>query len=209
VPYLYPDTDDAKNWQRRLADHSPAMKVGLAWAGNPKHPNDRNRSMTLANFAPLGRILGVRFFSLQKGAPADQAKAPPAGMELVDWTSDLKDFADTAALIANLDLVIAVDTSVVHLAGAMGKPVWTLLPLVPDWRWILGGEQNPWYPTMRLFRQPAWGDWDSVAARVADALRAPQLTSAPNIPAAFEESSDFPQRNHPHPNPLPEYRERG
>jgi hypothetical protein len=90
-------------------------------------------------------------------------------MELVDWTQELKDFADTAALIANLDLVIAVDTAVAHLAGAMGKPVWTLLPFVP-WRWLLGREDSPWYPSMRLFRQPRMGDWDSVVMRVVEEL---------------------------------------
>jgi ADP-heptose:LPS heptosyltransferase len=89
---------------------------------------------------------------------------------LIDWSAELKDFADTAALIANLDLVIAVDTAVVHLAGAMGKPVWTLLPFAADWRWLLEREDSPWYPSMRLFRQPALGDWDSVIKRVADEL---------------------------------------
>jgi hypothetical protein len=112
----------------------------------------------------------VRFFSLQKGEAAAEGKTPPAGMELVDWTEELKDFADTAALIANLDLVIAVDTAVVHLAGAIGKPVWMLLSFVPDCRWLLEREDSPWYPSMRLFRQSSWGDWDSVITRVADAL---------------------------------------
>jgi tetratricopeptide (TPR) repeat protein len=170
VPYLQADAEETRKWQHRLADDSPIVKVGLAWAGNPDHKNDRNRSMKLARLAPLGQAPGVRFFSLQKGATAAQAKTPPPGMDLVDWTEELKDFADTAALIANLDLVIAVDTAVVHLAGAMGKPVWTLLPFVPDWRWLLEREDSPWYPTMRLFRQNSWGDWDSVITRVADAL---------------------------------------
>jgi hypothetical protein len=126
--------------------------------------------MKLAKLAPLGQAPGVRFFSLQKGEAAAEAKTPPAGMELTDWTEELKDFADTAALIANLDLVIAVDTAVVHLAGAMGKPVWTLLPYVPDWRWLLQRQDSPWYPSMRLFRHPSRGDWDSVITRVAEAL---------------------------------------
>jgi len=170
VPYLQADAKDAKTWQHRLASHSPIVKVGLAWAGNPAHKNDRNRSIKLALLAPLGQVPGVRFFSLQKGDAAAQAEARPPGMELVDWTVELKDFADTAALIANLDLVIAVDTAVAHLAGALGKPVWTLLPFVPDWRWLLEREDSPWYPTMRLFRQSSWGDWDSVIMRVAEAL---------------------------------------
>ena len=170
VPYLQADAEEARTWKQRLADHSPIVNVGLAWAGNPDHKNDRNRSMKLEKLAPLGQVPGVRFFSLQKGEAAAQAKTPPPGMELVDWTEELKDFADTAALIANLDLVIAVDTAVVHLAGAMGKPVWTLLPIVPDWRWLLEREDSPWYPTMRLFRQSSWGDWDSVITRAAEAL---------------------------------------
>jgi hypothetical protein len=170
VPYLQADAEDTARWRRRLADHSPIVNVGLAWAGSSTNKNDRNRSMKLARLAPLGQVPGVRFISLQKGEAAAESKTPPARMEVVDWTEELKDFADTAALIANLDLVIAVDTAVAHLAGAMGKPVWTLLPLVPDWRWLLEREDSPWYPSMRLFRQPSWGDWDSVITRVADSL---------------------------------------
>jgi len=170
VPYLHADAEDAKKWQHRLAKHSALLKVGLAWAGNPRNKTDRNRSINLARLAPLGQLPGVRFFSLQKGAAAAEAKTPPPGMEPIDWTQELKDFADTAALIANLDLVVAVDTAVAHLAGAMGKPVWTLLPFVPDWRWLLERQDSPWYPSMRLFCQPSVGDWDSVIARVAEAL---------------------------------------
>jgi TPR repeat/Glycosyltransferase family 9 (heptosyltransferase)/Tetratricopeptide repeat len=171
VPYLYADGQDAKKWQQRLDDHLPNMKmgkVGLVWAGNLK-PN-RNRSMELQCLAPLGQVPGVRFFSLQKGEASAQAKIPPAGMELVDWTDQLTDFADTAAMIADLDLIITIDTAVAHLAGAMGKPVWTMLPFNPDWRWLLEREDSPWYPTMRLFRQSTRGDWDSVIKQVTDAL---------------------------------------
>jgi tetratricopeptide (TPR) repeat protein len=170
VPYLYADADDTGSWQQRLGGHCPLVKVGLAWAGSPTHRNDRNRSIKLEMLAPLGQVPGMRFFSLQKGAAAAEAKTPPPGMDLVDWTMELKDFADTAALIANLDLVIAVDTAVIHLAGAMGKPVWTLLPFVPDWRWLLQRPDSPWYPTMHLFRQPRIGDWDSVITSVVEAL---------------------------------------
>jgi ADP-heptose:LPS heptosyltransferase len=120
--------------------------------------------------ARLGQVPGVRFFSLQKGEAAAEARTPPPGMELVDWTEELTDFADTAALIANLDLIITVDTAVAHLAGAMGKPVWTLLSFVADWRWLREREDSPWYPSMRLFRQSALGDWDNVIKRVADQL---------------------------------------
>jgi Flp pilus assembly protein TadD len=170
VPYLHADAEDAGRWQRRLAEHAPLVKVGLAWAGSPAHEDDRNRSIKLARLAPLGQAPGVRFFSLQKGEAAVETKTPPPGLELVDWTEELKDFADTAALIANLDLVIAVDTAVAHLAGAMGKPVWVILQFMPDWRWLLDRDDSPWYPTMRLFRQPRRGDWDSVITRVVDAL---------------------------------------
>jgi hypothetical protein len=170
VPYLRADAENVGSWRQRLAEHSQVVKVGLVWSGNPAHKNDRCRSMTLARLAPLAQTRGVRFFSLQKGEAATEARTPPPGMELIDWTEELTDFADTAALIAHLDLVIAVDTAVAHLAGAMGKPVWTLLPFVPDWRWLLEREDSPWYPSMRLFRQPFWGDWDSVIERVADEL---------------------------------------
>jgi tetratricopeptide (TPR) repeat protein len=173
VPYLYAIAQDAKSWRQRMEDQLPntkVSKVGLVWAGSPDNTNDRNRSMKLTTLAPLGQVPGVRFFSLQRGAAAIQSKTPPAGMELIDWAGELKDFADNAALIANLDLVISVDTSMVHLAGAMGKPVWPLLSFVSDWRWLLDREDSPWYPTMRLFRQSVRGDWDSVINRVAEAL---------------------------------------
>jgi len=170
VPYLRADLQDAENWRRWLDDGSSTVKVGLAWAGSPTHGNDRNRSLKLANLGPLAQVPGVRFFSLQKGEAATEARTPPPGMELVDRMQEIKDFADTAALIANLDLVIAVDTAVAHLAGALAKPIWTMLPLIPDWRWLLEREDSPWYPTMRLFRQSRRGDWDSVITRIVDAL---------------------------------------
>jgi hypothetical protein len=120
--------------------------------------------------APLSQLPGVCFFSLQKGEAVAEAKTPPPGMELIDWTDELNDFADTAALVAGLDLVIGVDSATIHLAGALGKPVWTLLPFSPDWRWLLDRKDSPWYPSMRLFRQKSRGDWDDVIARVAEAL---------------------------------------
>jgi len=183
VPYLHADAADAAIWRERIAGlgssirpsgpdrpSSPDLKVGVVWAGSPTHKNDRHRSLKLASLAPLAEVRGVRFVSLQKGDAATEGRTAPAGLELIDVAEELKDFADTAALIANLDLVIAVDTAVVHLAGAMGRPVWTLLPFVPDWRWLLERTDSPWYPTMRLFRQPALGDWDSVIRRVAKEL---------------------------------------
>jgi hypothetical protein len=170
VPYLRADPEDAAKWQHRLAEHLPLSRVGLAWAGNSADRDDRKRSMNLARLMPLAQIPGVRFFSLQKGDAANQIKSAPAGMDLIDWAQELGDFSDTAALIANLDLIISVDTAVAHLAGALAKPVWTLLPFSSDWRWLTDREDTPWYPSMRLFRQPAWGDWDSTVTQVADAL---------------------------------------
>jgi tetratricopeptide (TPR) repeat protein len=180
VPYLHADKQNIAYWHRRVeeADYSQPtgslhLKIGIAWAGRPTHKNDRNRSIDLAQLIPLAKIAGVRFFSLQKGDAAEQIKTRirnSAEMDLVDWTAELNDFADTAALIANLDLVIAVDTAVAHLAGAMGKPVWVLLPSIPDWRWMLDRQDSPWYPSMRLFRKKNLGDWETVIANVADAL---------------------------------------
>jgi tetratricopeptide (TPR) repeat protein len=170
VPYLQADADASRKWKQRTAACSPGVKVGLAWAGSPGQKNNRNRSTRLAKFAPLAQMEGMRLFSVQKGSAAAESKTPPRGMELIDWTEELTDFAETAALIANLDLVIAVDTAIAHLAGAMGKPVWTLLSFVPDWRWLMERDDCPWYPSMRLFRQPFLGDWESITGRVVDEL---------------------------------------
>jgi hypothetical protein len=137
------------------------LKVGLAWAGRREHRLDRFRSIPFELFKRLLQIERAKFYSLQKDSPAPG---------LADCTSELHDFADTAALVQNLDLVIAVDTAAAHLAGAMGKPVWTLLNLAGEWRWLTDREDSPWYPTMRLFRQRAMGDWDEVIERVAAAL---------------------------------------
>jgi tetratricopeptide (TPR) repeat protein len=177
VPYLVADPDQERAWRIRLAG-LPGLRVGLVWAGSPRTADpaanavDRRRSMSLAQFAPLGTVPGVSFVSLQKGERAEEAKAPPAGMQLRDWTDELWDFADTAALIAGLDLVISVDTSVVHLAGALGKPVWVLNRYDACWRWLHGRTDSPWYPTARLFRQSSYGEWDGVIEEVVAALRA-------------------------------------
>ncbi len=176
ISYIKAPSDEAARWAKKLQPYR-GKKIGLVWAGNPRsdqrdaHAIDRRRSMRLEQFAPLAKITGAQFFSLQKGEPAAQAKTPPAGMQLMDFMDEVGDFADTAALIANLDLVIGVDTSVIHLAAAMGKPVWVLSRFDGCWRWLLGREDSPWYPTLRLFRQPKSGDWQSVIARIADALR--------------------------------------
>ncbi|HYO07793.1 MAG TPA: tetratricopeptide repeat protein [Tepidisphaeraceae bacterium] len=151
------------------SSHHERLKVGLAWSGSHTHSRDMERSIPLARLAPLLKVAGTNFFSLQKDPrPADAAVVPT--LPLIDLTTHLRDFADTAALVANLDLVICVDTAVAHLAGAMGKPTWLLLPRNPDFRWLLGRDDTPWYPTLRLFRQPALRDWDSVIERVAGEL---------------------------------------
>jgi hypothetical protein len=150
----------------------PGVQVGLVWAGNPrKHlPTgvalDRRRSIALERLAPLFSLRGPRFFSLQKDGPA-----APGHFPLTDFMGEIGDFADTAALVANLDLVISVDTSVAHLAAALGKPVWLLDRFDPCWRWLVGRRDSPWYPTLRIYRQPQPGDWDAVLAEVARDLR--------------------------------------
>jgi tetratricopeptide (TPR) repeat protein len=171
TPYLRADPAAAAAWAARIASIAAGrLKVGLVWAGSPAHRRDRDRSLPLAAFAPLAAIPDIAFFALQKGKAAADAADPPAGMALADLGTALGDFADTAAAVTALDLVITVDTSVAHLAGALGKPVWILLSHVPDWRWLLERRDSPWYPTARLFRQPARGDWAPAIAEVAAAL---------------------------------------
>jgi hypothetical protein len=170
IPYLFADGQLTAHWKARLGA-GPGLKVGLVWAGNPRHANDRNRSLPAGSLAPLGSLAGITYVSLQKGERAAEAAELAESLHAVDFSSELNDLADTAALIVNLDLVISVDTAVAHLAGAMGKPVWVLLPLCPDWRWMLDRGDSPWYPSMRLFRQRTPGDWLTPIQQVADALR--------------------------------------
>ncbi|HEY7944692.1 MAG TPA: DUF5672 family protein [Casimicrobiaceae bacterium] len=147
------------------------FRVGLAWAGSKAHGNDRNRSCPLDALAPLFEIGGIAWFSLQQGEATRQGATTPSGERLA-WLAADAPLAFTASLIAELDLVISVDTSIAHLAGALARPVWTMLPFAPDWRWLLGRDDSPWYPTMRLFRQPRPRDWNAVARRMAGELRA-------------------------------------
>ena len=166
VPYLGAEVGAVAEWRANLGG---GLKVGLVWAGNPGHANDGNRSLPLAELAPLLRTPGVRFFSLQKDPrPGDRETLMDLGV--VDLGPNLDDFADTAAALTVLDLLVTVDTSVAHLAGALGRPVWLLLPFLPDWRWMTERSDSPWYPTMRLFRQNRRGDWAGVVGRVAEAL---------------------------------------
>jgi hypothetical protein len=167
-PYLHADPRLRASWKERLGS-AKELRVGLAWKGRTEHKHDRLRSLTWARFLPLLKSPGVRIYSLQIGVDAAElAGLTAAGV--TDCTPWISDFADTAALADELDLIISVDTSIVHLAGGLGRPVWTLLPFAADWRWGMEGESTPWYPTMRLFRQPARGDWDPVLRRVAEAL---------------------------------------
>ncbi|HEY1720149.1 MAG TPA: tetratricopeptide repeat protein [Magnetospirillaceae bacterium] len=175
IPYVYPQTADVSQWNARLASYA-RPRVGLVWSGDPRAENphafefDRRRSLALRRLAPLIDMAGVTFFSLQKGSPQSQLTDLPSDRRPIDMMDAVRDFADTAALIANLDLVITVDTSVAHLAGALGKAVWILVRFDHDWRWLLDRDDSPWYPTARLFRQTTLGDWDPVIARVAAAL---------------------------------------
>jgi len=170
VPYLSADPELVERWGPPIAAFE-GFKVGLTWAGNPSQVNDRARSLTLAQLAPLARIPGVALFGLQLGLQAAELHSPPPGLILTNLVDESSQISDTAAIIMNLDLVISVDTMVAHLAGALGRPAWTLLSFSPSDRWLLGREDSPWYPTMRLFRQPRPGDWQSVLERVAEALK--------------------------------------
>ena len=166
VPYLSPP-DQAT----RSLDSNGKRKVGIVWAGNPSHKNDQHRSLTLDYFKPLLDIEGFAFYSLQLNEKSQDINYFLLSGAIVDLSKDLDDFAATAAVMEELDLIISVDTSTAHLAGALGKPVWTLLPFVPDWRWLLGRDDSPWYPSMRLFRQSSPGDWQGVMDNVETALR--------------------------------------
>jgi len=176
TPYLSASEIKTTVWRDRLGKHE-RLRVGLVWAGNPRKelPNanliDRQRSIEFDRLAPLFQVTKCEFYSLQKGNDAvAQLRDSPLRQAVIDWTDDLHDFSDTAALIENLDLIISVDTSVVHLAGALGKPFWLLNRYNTCWRRLLDREDSPWYPTARLFRQDETRDWDSVIARVHAAL---------------------------------------
>jgi Flp pilus assembly protein TadD len=166
VPYIKLSDPLTKPWKDRFAG-APALRVGLCWAGTPQNRNDPLRSILMEKLQPLSAIGDIEFHSLQVGpAAAERVRAP--ALKLHDHEKDLHDFADTAALIDQLDLVISVDTAVAHLAGALGKPTWILLPAAPDWRWLLNRTDSPWYPTARLFRAEC--DWDVVIGDVATQL---------------------------------------
>ncbi len=168
IPYLAADDAWLTKWAVRLSA-LPRPRIAFAWSGNPNHFNDRNRSIPFARLAPLFNI-PARFLSIQRDVRSEDAQGLAAQTRVRRLGGELDDFTDTAAVIALADLVISADTAVAHLAGAMGRPLWMLIPFAPDWRWTLSGESSPWYPTARLFRQSSLGDWDGVIARVAAEL---------------------------------------
>lgn len=169
VPYLSAPAECLSHWQR-LLENDPHIKIGIVWAGRRKP--DPHRSCQLNELAPLATIKEATFYTLQIGEGAEQAASPPPGMELVDLTGQVTDFADTAALIAQLDMIVSIDTAVAHLAGALGKPTFLLLPFAPDWRWMLERSDSPWYPSMRVFRQKALDAWQDPVARLTAELGA-------------------------------------
>ncbi|MDR3517689.1 MAG: tetratricopeptide repeat-containing glycosyltransferase family protein [Azospirillaceae bacterium] len=188
IPYLWAEATAVAAWRARLAAAGPNLKVGVVWAGDPRrhdpsaHSMDQRRSLGFDRIASLARIPGVTLVSLQKGEPPLPAlDGPILDGPILDWMDSIVDFADTAALVTALDLVITVDTAVAHLAGALGKPVWILSRFDGCWRWLRDRDDTPWYPTARLFRQHRAGDWDDVMTRVAEALRAAIATDATPI----------------------------
>jgi Flp pilus assembly protein TadD len=185
VPYLAPETKRVAAWKSEL-DALPGLKVGIVWQGNPRHRNDRVRSVPLAQFAPLARLPGVRLIALQKGPGRQQLPAFMAEHLVTDWGERLDattgSLTDAAAVLMGVDLLISVDTALAHLAGALARPVWVALPFVPDWRWLLDRDDSPWYPTMRLFRQTSPGDWQGTFARIAQEV--PQLAARAEYPGS-------------------------
>jgi hypothetical protein len=171
VPYLWADRQLTDAWRQRLAETN-GFKIGIAWQGSSRYKMDRWRSFPLADLAPLARLPGVKLVGLQKGLGSQQVAT--VDFPVLDFSSQLDQaagpFMDTAAVIANLDLVVTADSVIAHLAGALGAPVWVALSVAADWRWLEGRDDSPWYPTMRLFRQTTLGQWPDVFERIAEAV---------------------------------------
>lgn len=170
VPYLSADPDRLKRWRKSLSG-LPRPLVALNWAGRPTLYNGQNRAASLAALAPLAAS-GATFLSIQKGAPAKEAHVPPSGLNVINLDSEIADFEDTAAILTIADLLISIDSAPAHLAGALGRPAWIMLGFVADWRWLLDRSDSPWYPTLRLFRQPKHNDWETVVRCLARELPA-------------------------------------
>jgi Tfp pilus assembly protein PilF len=173
VPYLRADPARTASWRVRMQHlvQPNSRRIGIVWAGRPTHSNDSNRSAPLAAFGPLAELEDTVLISLQKGARQADIGGYFGRAALVNLGAEIADFVDTMAVIEGLDLIVTVDTAVAHLAGAMGRPVWIMLPHAPDWRWLLDRTDSPWYPSARLFRQPQAGDWGSVMHQVAQERR--------------------------------------
>jgi tetratricopeptide (TPR) repeat protein len=169
VPYLFAAPERIADWRQRL-NNDATLKIGIAWAGSPLHRMDRLRSLPLTALTPLFDAPDTRWFSLQVG-PRTAELGELRHNGLTDVSAMLTDFGETAAAIANLDLILSVDTAVAHLAGALGKPIWVMLPFASDWRWLLGRSDSPWYPNMRLFRQSRPGDWSGVVSAICAAFQ--------------------------------------
>lgn len=186
IPYLAPTASHVARWRQRIGD-GPGLRVGLVWAGNPARIRDEERSIPFATFGALLSVPDIRFFSLQKDMRSTDAAA--LASTAVALGGDLADFADTAAIASLMDLVISVDTSVVHVAGALGKPVWILIEALPDFRWLLDRDDSPWYPSARLFRQPREGDWESVIEYVRHELVRLLTTAGGQVPQTRDAAS--------------------
>ena len=169
TPYLLADPERRAQWRARLGPSS-GRRVGLAWAGSRTYANDQRRSISPEKFLPLLDVPEIQFISLYVD-PRESFPSAFAAAGVLDFTAEMGDFSNSTALVAELDLIITVDTATAHLAGALGRPVWLLLPFVPDWRWGLNGETTPWYSSMRLFRQSRADDWAEVVERVVTALQ--------------------------------------
>jgi tetratricopeptide (TPR) repeat protein len=198
IPYLFADPGLIDRWQPEFQQPN-TVKIGIAWQGNPDYRRDRQRSIPLAQFAPLARVAGTRLFSLQRGLGAEQLSALAEHVPVTVVSGNLDEasgaFMDTAAIMRNLDLIVTSDSAIAHLAGGLGIPVWLALPFAPDWRWLLQREDSPWYPTMRLFRQPEPGNWPAVFERMAvELLKAYPKTAGdcPNFAQSSEQNGTVP-----------------
>jgi tetratricopeptide (TPR) repeat protein len=184
APYLRPEQGRLELWHQRLNGQVPAglRRIAIAWAGRPTHNNDINRTIKLEQLAPLAALEGVALISVQKGPATAQIAGYQGRAPLIDLDKQIEDFDDTMAVLHEVDLLVCVDTAVGHFAAGMGRPVWTMIPYAPDWRWLLGRGDSPWYPSLRLFRPPAPRRWDLLVAQIADTLRSSVARQAAGAP---------------------------
>ena len=169
VPYLFADPDLVRSWSARFP-RDGSLRVGIIWSGNPMQENNRHRACRLTDLLPLLHTKGCHFYSLQKGEPAQQLATLPADIDMTDLGGELTTFAETAAVLHNLDVLVSTDTGTVHLAGALGRPVWLLVSAIPDWRWGVNGTTTRWYPSVTMFRQARYGDWHDAVRAAGRAL---------------------------------------